>query len=203
MNARDLSSAAPAGAALPSSDPGLTSPLDLPAARSARDGLRTLLGAERNAAAGFLLALADFDARRGWEPLGYTSLFDFLRSEFQLSRSGAFWRQSAARLLQRFPEGIEPLRDGRLCTTTAAEVAKVLTRKNLAEVLPRYYGLSSREAAEVTAALQPRPEPPTRTVVTELALKAPAAPTPQSSAMVHETATRTQGPVQALGLTPS
>src|SRR5512137_2745880 len=111
MNARDLSPVAPAAAALPSSNPGLASTLDLAAARSARDGLRSLLGAERQAAAEFLLALADFDALRGWEPLGYASLFDFLRGEFQLSRSGAFWRQSAARLLQRLPEVIEPLRD--------------------------------------------------------------------------------------------
>jgi hypothetical protein len=75
MNARDLSPTAPVVAALPSSNPGLTSPLDLTAARSARDGLRSLLGAERSAAAEFLLALADFDARRGWEPLGHASLF--------------------------------------------------------------------------------------------------------------------------------
>src|SRR5512137_2922119 len=183
MNAPELSSVAPAGAALPSSNPGLTSTLDLPAARSARDGLRSLLGAERNAAAEFLLALADFDARRGWEPLGYASLFDFLRGEFRLSRSGAFWRQSAARLLQRFPEVIEPLRDGRLCVTTAAEVAKVLNQENLVDVLPRYYGLSSREAAEVTAALQPRPEPPNRTVVTELAFVRPADRAPQVPAV--------------------
>jgi hypothetical protein len=200
MNARDLSPTAPAVAALPSSNPGSTSPLDLPAARRLRDGLRSLLGAERQAAAEFLLALADFDARRGWEPLGHASLFAFLVAELHLSRSGAFWRQSAARLLQRFPEVIEPLRDGRLCVSTAAEVAKVLNRENLVEVLPRYYGLSAREAAEVTAALQPRPEPPLRTFVTELALARPAAPAQQVRAITPEVATRTQGSVQTFGL---
>src|SRR5512137_3225215 len=108
MNARDLSPVAPAAAALPSSNPGLASTLDLSAARSARDGLRTLLGAERQAAAEFLLALADFDARRGWERLGYASLWSFLVAELRLSKGAASWRNSAARLVQRFPEVIEP-----------------------------------------------------------------------------------------------
>ena len=118
--------------------------------------------------ADFLVALADFDARRGWEALGHASLFAFLHVELQLSRSATFWRLSAARLLQRFPEIVAPLRDGRLCLTTTAELAKVLTEQNLAEVLPRYFHLSSREAAEVTAALQPHEQPPLRTVVSLL-----------------------------------
>ncbi len=54
--------------------------------------------------ADFLIALADFDRRRGWEPLGHASLFAFVRAELGLSRSGAFWRLSAARLVQRFPQ---------------------------------------------------------------------------------------------------
>jgi hypothetical protein len=142
--------------------------LELSAARQARDGLAALLRAERTATADFLLALADFDRRRGWEPLGHASLFAFLRLELGLSRSAAFWRLSAACLLQRFPQVIEPLRDGRLCLSTTAELAKVLTNENLVEVLPRYFRLSSREAAEVTAALMPREQPPLRTVVTDV-----------------------------------
>lgn len=90
-----------------------TPSLDLPAARQLRDGLATLLRAERTAAAEFLLALSDFDRRRGWELLGHASLFAFLHVELRLSRSAAFWRLSAARLIQRFPDVIEPLRDGR------------------------------------------------------------------------------------------
>jgi hypothetical protein len=118
--------------------------------------------------AAFLVALADFDRRRGWERLGHASLFAFLYVELQLSRSATFWRLSAARLLQRFPQIIGPLRDGRLCLTTTADLAKVLTEQNVAEVLPRYFHLSSREAAEVTAALRPREQPPLRTVVSQL-----------------------------------
>ncbi len=139
--------------------------------------------------ADFLVALADFDRRRGWEPLGHASLFAFLHVELRLSNSASFWRMSAARLLQRFPDLIEPLGDGRLCLSTTAELAKVLTEENRAEVAPRFFGLSAREAREVVAELIPRETPPLRALVTAvdrpgtrpglpLALATPHSPTP-------------------------
>ena len=119
--------------------------------------------------ADFLVALADFDRRRGWEVLGHASLFAFLTSELGLTPAPTFWRLEAARLLQRFPDLIEPLRQGRLCLTTLGELSKVLTDENRAEVLPRFLGISSREAKDVVAELQPRPAPPMRTVIRPLA----------------------------------
>ncbi len=148
---------------------GAASPsLELLEARQLRDALARLLRREQASMADFLVALAGFDHRRGWEPLGHASLFAFLHVELRLSRNAAFWRLSAARLLQRLPQVIEPLRDGRLCLSTTAELAKVLTEENIGAVMPRYYRLSAREAAEVTAELQPRERPPLRTVVTSL-----------------------------------
>ena len=117
----------------------------------------------------FLVALADFDRRRGWEPLGHASFFAFLHFELGLSNSAAFYRMSAARLLQRIPELVEPIASGRLCLSTTAELAKVVTEENWTEVAPRYFGLSAREAREVVAELQPRAAPPLRVVVTSLA----------------------------------
>ncbi len=116
--------------------------------------------------ADFLIALADFDRRRGWEPLGHANLFAFLHVELRLSKSAAFYRKSAAELLQHFPEIIEPLREGRLCLSTTAELAKVLTDENRAVVAPRFFGLSAREAQELVAEFQPRHVPSTRMVVT-------------------------------------
>ncbi len=149
--------------------PDVATTLVLSAARRLRDSLATLLRAERTAAAEFLLALADFDRRRAWEPLGHASLFAFLHVELGLSKGGAFFRQTAARLLQRFPDLIEPLRDGRLCVTTVVELAKVLTEANRAEVLPRFFGCSSKEAREIVAELVPAVSPPVRAVVTAVA----------------------------------
>jgi hypothetical protein len=116
----------------------------------------------------FLVALSDFDKRRGWEALGHANLFAFLHVELRLSKSAAFYRKSAAELLQDFPEVIEPLRDGRLCLSTVAELAKVLTEENRRVVTPRFFGLSAREAQELVAELQPRQVPSTRMVVTRV-----------------------------------
>jgi hypothetical protein len=52
--------------------------------------------------------------------------------------------------------------------STTAELARVATEQNLAEVLPRFYGLSAREAKEVTAELLPRESPPVREVIAPL-----------------------------------
>jgi len=158
-----LSSAAASnhGAATPS--------LALLEARRLRDELKLLLRRELAAMAEFLIALSDFDSRRGWEPLGHASLFAFIRAELGLSPAPTYWRQEAARLLQRFPDLEQPLRQGQLCLSTMSELAKVLTEENREAVLPRFLGISSRDAKEIVAELQPRPSPPMRTVVTPLA----------------------------------
>ena len=63
---------------------------------------------------------------------------------------------------------LEPIREGKLCFTTAAVLASVATEENLAAVLPRFYGLSKQEALELAAELKPRKVAPTRTVVTRV-----------------------------------
>ena len=118
--------------------------------------------------ADFLVALADFDLCCGWEALGHANLFAFIHSELGLSPAPTYWRQEAARLLQRFPDLVAPLRRGELCLTTMAELAKVLSAENREAVLPRFIGISSREAKELVAELQPREAPATRTMVTRL-----------------------------------
>src|SRR5512140_1907163 len=127
--------------------------LDLSTARRLRDALASLLRCEQSAMADFLLALADFDRRRGWEPLGHASLFGFLTRELRLSNGAAWLRLSAARLLPSFPAVEAALRQGRLCLSAVGELSRVLTPANEAEVLPRFFGRSSREAREVAAAI--------------------------------------------------
>jgi hypothetical protein len=143
----------------------LVPPATLAEARAHRDDLARLLGREREAAADFLLALADFDRRHGWERLGHASLFAFLTRELGLSNSAAWYRQSAARLLPRFPSVERALREGQLCLSVVGELARVLTPENEVEVLPRFLGTSSREAKEVVAAILPCPDPPRRDVI--------------------------------------
>src|SRR6266540_6840939 len=118
-------------------------------ARDLTARLAELLRLEHTAMADFLVALADFDRRKLWRALGHASLFSFLRRELGLSAGAAQFRKTAAGLIQRFPEVEAALREGRLCLSSIVEVAKVLTPENVTEVLPRFFGLSRREAEMV------------------------------------------------------
>jgi hypothetical protein len=130
--------------------------------------LQALLRREQGAMADFLLALADFDRKRFWQALGYSSLFHFLHRELGMSKGAAHYRKTAAELVQRVPEVVEPLRNGRLCITSIIELAKVLTPENREEVLPRFFHRSRQEAKAVSAELCPMEAAPHRTVVTTL-----------------------------------
>jgi hypothetical protein len=113
-----------------------------------------------------LLALAEFDRLGVYRQLGHASLFDFLHKELGLSRGMAHYRLIATRLVERFPEVVEPLRDGRLCMSSVVELARVMTEENRAEVLPRFFDKSRQEAKQVAAEIRPAGVVPARTVVT-------------------------------------
>jgi hypothetical protein len=140
----------------------------LPEARSFHTRLVVLLRVEFASLGSFLEALAEFDRRKLFRPLGYADLFSYLHRGLKLSRAAAHHRRAAAWLVERFPAVLEPIREGKLCFTTAAVLASVVTEENLAAVLPRFYGLSKQEALELAAELKPRPVVPTRTVVTRV-----------------------------------
>ncbi len=141
---------------------------NLPEARSFHTRLVDLLRVEFSSLGAFLEALAEFDRLGLFRPLGYADLFSYLHRGLKLSRAAAHHRRAAAWLVERFPEVLEPIREGKLCFTTAAVLASVVTEENLAAVLPRFYGLSKQEALELAAELKPRPVVPTRTVVTRV-----------------------------------
>jgi hypothetical protein len=90
------------------------------------------------------------------------------------SRGGVRGGRNPAELIQRIPEVVEPLRDGRICITSIIELAKVVTPENLQEVLPRFFNCSRQEAKAVSAELSPAEAAPHRTVVTAMTLAMPA-----------------------------
>ncbi len=122
----------------------------------------------------FLLALADFDRKKLWREIGHTSLFYYLHRELKLSKGAAQNRKTAAELIQAFPEVEAALRAGELCLSTVNELARVLTPENRAEVLPRFFRLSRREAEAVAASLRPAEVVPIRDVITAIRPAAPA-----------------------------
>ena len=82
------------------------------------------------------------------------------------------------------------------CLSTIAELAKVLTEENRFVVVPRFFGLSAREAQELVAELQPREVPSTRMVVTRVLnhprCRRPASLNPCSRWRPRHWATRTR-----------
>jgi hypothetical protein len=96
-------------------------------------------------------------------------LFYFLHRELGLSKGAAFYRKTAAELVQRYPEIVEPLRQGRLCLTSVVALAKVITPENRAEVLPRFFHASKGEAQAIVAELKPAAAAPCREVITAAA----------------------------------
>lgn len=132
-----------------------------------------LLARERIAMAEFLVALAEFDRHKAWVELGHASLFYFLHRELGLSAGAAHYRKTAAELVQKYPEIVEPLRDGRLCLTSIVQLAKVLTLENRRDVVPRFFQRSKREAMFVAAELRPAGAVPRRDILTSPA-RAPA-----------------------------
>ena len=139
---------------------------NLAVARESSRNLSTLLRHEQGAMADFLVALADFDRRALWRELGYSCLFSYLQRELRLSDGAAHFRKVAARLIQRFPEVVEPLREGKLCLTSIIELARVMTPENREETLPRFFHMSKRQAKAVAAAILPAAVVPRREVVT-------------------------------------
>ncbi len=138
-------------------------------ARESSRNLSTLLRHEQGAMADFLVALADFDHRGLWRELGHSCLFYYLQRELRLSDGAAHFRKVAARLIQRFPEVVEPLREGKLCITSIVELARVMTEENRGETLPQFFHVSKRQAKAVAAAILPAPVVPRREVVTHVA----------------------------------
>jgi 5-methylcytosine-specific restriction endonuclease McrA len=138
-------------------------------ARESSRRLSTLLRHEQGAMADFLVALADFDRLALWRELGHSCLFYYLQRELRLSDGAAHFRKVAARLIQRFPEVVYPLREGKLCITSIVELARVMTPENRQETLPRFFHMSKRQAKAVAAAILPAAVVPRREVVTAVA----------------------------------
>ena len=107
----------------------------------------------------FLWHLAEVDRRRLFLEMGYSSLFAFCTERLRLTRSAAFRRTTAARLLVRFPAVEEYLSDGRLCLTTLVELRDVLEDSTHETVLEQAAWKTEDEVKVLVASLRPQPTP--------------------------------------------
>ena len=115
--------------------------------------------AERTLLVEFLAYLAELDRRKLYLELGFSSTFAFLTDHLGFTRSAAFRRTTAARLVARFPVVAAYLGDGRVCLTTLVELRDVLEEPRLGEILDRAAGRTEEQVRELVAALHPRPAP--------------------------------------------
>jgi hypothetical protein len=147
----------------------------LPEARRIFNLHSDLLRSERSCLADLLLSVGDFEHRGLHRVMGHAGIFEYLHRSLRMSRGMAHYRMVASRLLRKFPELEEPIRDGRLCLTTVIELARVMNAENRDDVLPRFFGLSRQEARQVAAEIAPSAVLPRRTVVSTFAALAVAA----------------------------
>jgi hypothetical protein len=63
------------------------------------------------------------------------------------------------RVLQRFPTLAEPLRDGRLCSSSVALLAPLLTEENLDELVAHAAYKTKAEVEHLVVSIQPRHAP--------------------------------------------
>src|SRR5688500_2724359 len=78
------------------------------------EALTRIARSERRAIAILVATLAEFDARRLFLGLGYSSLFDYCTRALHLSEQAAYTRIEAARASRRFPMIIDRTSGGRL-----------------------------------------------------------------------------------------
>src|SRR5713101_7199626 len=120
--------------------------------------LRRLAQDERAATVALLVHLAEFDARRLYEPAGFSSLFKYCRAVLRLSEDAVYNRIQSARAARRFPVIVDMLLARTLSPTTARLLARRLTPENHQELLSAASGLGKEDVEKLLAARFPEPE---------------------------------------------
>src|SRR6188474_628729 len=113
---------------------------------------------EREATVALIVHLAEFDARRLYEPAGFPSLFQYCRAVLRLSEDAVYNRIQSARAARRFPIIVDMLRARTLSPTTARLLARRLTPENHEDLLSAASGLGKEEVEKLLAARYPEPE---------------------------------------------
>jgi len=119
-----------------------------------------LLHNERHATATVVAWLMEFDLRRLYLPLGYSSLFIYCRQGLHMSESATYRRIEAARAASRFPCILELLGDGRISLTTVSVLSRHLSADNHESLLAEATHRSTREVEVIAARLAPKPDVP-------------------------------------------
>ena len=121
--------------------------------------LRCLRGTERVTEVETLLALVDFDRRELYLELGYDTLWTYLMKVLHYCEGATYRRCHAVKILGRFPQLADHLRDGRLNLTTLVELEPLLGNDANDDVVARAAYMSKTEVKALVASLR-QVEPP-------------------------------------------
>lgn len=140
------------------------------------------LGAEREVLLEFLLHLVEFDRRRGYLEYHRNSLWEFCEHDLHLEDHANFNRTTTVRVIRRFPQVIEFLRDGRLSMSAVVAMKDVLRDDATANRLFEDAAGKSKSQVEKLVAGMKAPIVNTEAKVTKL----PPAPVIEPSPVVAE-----------------
>jgi hypothetical protein len=115
---------------------------------------------ERHDIASLLAHIAEFDERKLYLKLGYSSLYTYCVEVLKLSTGEAYRRIEVARYARRYPLILDKIADGSLNLTTVDLVAPELKPTNYHEILEGASGKTKREVQVQVAARNPRPFTP-------------------------------------------
>src|SRR5262245_40215594 len=119
-----------------------------------RAELPRVVQSERSSTVVVVARLAEFDQRRLYLGLGFSSLFAYCTEELKLSEHAAYERIEAARAVRRCPELLHRLASGSLTLTTLCLVAPRVSTGDT-QILEAAAGKTKREVKEILVAQLP------------------------------------------------
>ena len=119
------------------------------------DGLTRLVSKEQKYLHQIILHFAEFDRRRLYAELGYTSLFDYATRGLGYSNSSAQRRVKAARAVNAVPEVYDCIESGMLSLKVLEVVAEAISGGNGKELLMEVCGKTRDEALRVVSRFHP------------------------------------------------
>jgi hypothetical protein len=122
--------------------------------------MKRLACCERRDLASLIAHIGEFDGRKLYLKLGYSSTYTYCREVLKLSQDEAYRRIEVARHARKYPMILEKLADGSVNLTTVDVIAPVLEPTNCHEVLEQASGKTKREVQQQVAALDPKPDVP-------------------------------------------
>jgi hypothetical protein len=119
-----------------------------------RAELPRVVQSERSLTVVVVARLAEFDERRLYLGMGFSSLFAYCTGVLKLSEDQTYYRIQVARAARRFPEILDRLANGSLTLTTLRTLAPHLGEDNK-QLLDDAAGKSKRQVQELVAARLP------------------------------------------------